>query len=227
MNRITNALLAAIVLVACSSGADTSPNTESTAHGTDGAEADENSDWCVAINELTVAMGGLESMGLDPSDVRAQFELLLPMYESVAVLAPPEIRAAVDVSLDGVRQLDAALAAADYDVATADLSVMAALDEQMADADASIEAYNETVCGIVADGSSGTADEPTLDPAGDSMREQLIAQFIASGLSDVEATCIVDGLDLTDIEALSDEAFVAELLSDCGVDPEALIGSGG
>lgn len=194
----------------------------------------EFADWCTAarsVREATVAMDEIDPT--DPASVEGALTQLRERTEAAAPLAPDEIADDVAVSLDLLRRVDDALAAADYDFVRADLSTIAGDDGASEAADDRIEAFNAEACGIppmadaAADDETASADGPVLDPADGPVRDQTIALLVERGFTEAEAACLFDNIDLNDPDLSTDQEALLALIATCDLDLERLSGLGG
>jgi hypothetical protein len=187
-----------------------------------GFTGDPNSEWCLASRELSALEGDLGADFFSGSEaIESTLSEMLVAFERAADVSPPEIATAAATSLESLRSLDAALAAADYDLLAADLSVLTDLDAEVMAANELIARYNLEVCGIVAS-PTGEVDAGGFDPTAGSIREQAIAVFVELGFTEQEAACIFDNVDFTDPDLFDDSAALAEVLTICGIDFERL-----
>ncbi len=180
---------------------------------------DTNSDWCVSAREIEVVTAEADQALADPETARRFFADVLPDFEALLALAPEQIASEVRVSVEGFRQLEEVLAASDYDILNADLSVLD--DDTITSARDVVDDYNEQVCGIEADSADDSADGG-FDPANGTIRDQLIATFVQLGLTEQQAGCLVDSIDVTDPKTAGDEAAILEAMQACGVTPSQL-----
>lgn len=178
-----------------------------------------DSDWCVSARRIALASSVMDAV--DPTDaeaVEAAVTEMLAEAEAAAPAAPPEIAADVEEALASFREIDAALAAVDYELLRADLSGVA--DDQ--GASERVDAYNVEICGLEPDVDDGTTSGSGFDPTEGPIRDQLIETFVARGLTPEEAACIVDNVDVTDAEQMRDEQVLLEMIETCQIDLERL-----
>lgn len=181
-----------------------------------------DSAWCESARRLSAASSVMDAV--DPTDAEAVEEAVTEMLaeaELAAPDAPPEIAADVEAALASFREIDAALAAVDYDLLRADLSGIA--DDQ--GSSERVDAYNVEICGLEPDVDAGATTGSEFDPRAGPIRDQLIDTFVARGFSPEEAGCIVDNVDVTDAEQMRDEQVVLELITACEIDLERLTGT--
>ncbi len=212
-------------IVATATGTD--QTAESSAGGSEaggsGADVvytgDTNSDWCVAARAIEVVTAKADQALADPKTARRFFADVLPEFEALLALAPEEIASEVRVSVEGFRRLADVLAASDYDILNADLSLLD--DQAIGSARDVVADYNQQVCGIETDSTDDSTDA-AFDPANGTIRDQLIATFVQLGLTEPQAGCLVDSIDFTDPTTADDEAALLEAMQACGVAPSQL-----
>ncbi len=196
------------------------PDSDGTNADTVTFTGDPNSQWCVASRELDGANDLFSDVDFtDAEAVEAAVDQMISTYEDVAPLAPPELVDDVAISLGAIKQLEAALIAADYDLLNADLSALT--DDASRGSDDNIEAYNEQVCGIVSD-DDGTADGGDaggdFDPLDGTIREQAVTTMVGLGFTEAEAGCFIDNVDLTDPNLASDTNTIVAVFELCDID---------
>ena len=215
----------ALALVACSGADDpgAEPVAEPVATTTTAARPEGyDSEWCVSARRLAAASSVTDAV--DPTDPEAVEEAVTEMLaeaEAAAPLAPPEIAADVEAALVSFREIEAALAAVDFDLLRADLSGVA--DDQ--GPSERVDAYNVEVCGLEPAADDETAGASEFDPAAGPIRDQLIATFVDRGFTAEEAGCIIDNIDVTDAQQMGDEQVLVDLIETCGIDLEQLTGT--
>ena len=229
ISSVSLLVLSAVVLAACSGSDDpvADPVAEPEATTTTVPRPDGfDSEWCVSARRIAAASSVMDAVDpTDPAAVEAAVTDMLAEAEAAAPLAPPEIAADVEAALVTFREIDAALAAVEYDLLRADLAGVA--DDQ--GPSERVDAYNVDVCGLepdagaVAGGDAGTGFDPGAGP----IRDQLIDSFVERGFTAEEAGCIVDNVDVTDAEQMRDEQALSELIETCGIDLERLTGTSG
>ena len=197
--------------------------------GATGVGSDPDSDWCVAARAVQTAGDAFDAVDFtDPAAIEAAIDEMMTQYEAALTLAPPEIASALNESFDGLRELRTQLEAVAYDFLDADLSVLDDADGSIDAANAEIGRYNEAVCGIVAGPAGGdTATGEGFDPGAGTIREQAIAELVATGFTEQEAGCIFDRLDFTDPEIANDVSAMAAVFDACGIDLARIAELGG
>jgi hypothetical protein len=193
---------------------------------------DSNSDWCVASRQLDIESDRLDSLDFtDPVAMEAAFTDLIGMYEGAVPLAPPELKDYVSISISELLTLQAVLVAVDYNFVNADLSALDDLGGIVQNANDNIELYNEQVCGTPAGVDSGEtvlgADNGGFDPGAGTIRDQAVAEFVNSGFTEQEASCIFDNLDFTDPAVGDDTNAIVAVFDLCAIDLARLAELGG
>ncbi len=97
-------------------------------------------------------------------------------------------------------------------------------DDQSAAAKANIAAYNEQVCGIAVDDEQD--DSSDFDPQAGTISEQAIAELVAVGFTEAEATCVFNNFDFNDPDAAEPDVIM-DILAMCDIDLERLADLGG
>lgn len=245
-------LLGVAVVVAACSGDDTADPTESSSVPTappDGSSPDTVAtrdpttttvaapaaltEWCARAGEVRDVGDrfiGLDSV--DPDVVHTAVSALNDAVIAAFAVAPAAIVDHVATQREFAERLDEVLAETDYDMLTADLSI---LDDYASDMDAARDAirdYNVEFCGF----SEPAAEEPVDDEPGfdfgeGSLRDQFIAQLVDDGFTQDEAECIYGEIDFSDPASYGDDEAVTEMFVACGLDlariSELLDGGGG
>lgn len=245
MHRIVSFLVLTAALAACA--ADREPVADPVQPTTSAAPPTTTSttlpvdptfaDWCDAAIGVRAATDAMDA--IDPTDADAVEEALAMMIEQTAAaapLAPDEIADDVATSQDLLTRLDEALAAADYDFLSADLSAVAG-DDAAEVANDRVEAFNVEHCGFVpsddgadggdADPTTATDDAPVFDPADGSVRDQTIALLESRGFTAEEAGCLFDNMNLDDPNLANDQEALLALVETCDIDLQRLAGLGG
>ncbi len=190
-------------------------------------------DWCTAAQLIEDRFDNIELLGFtDPEALEAAYTDAYTIINQARAIAPPVIAADVDITIDGVEVLIAALDAADWNFLDVDLGVLDALDVPLETASYNIEKYNFDVCGIgeepsepdIIDDPVGTDDDAPLTGTA---RDQVIQSLVGSGFTSEEAGCILDRIDFTDPEALADPTAFFDVFSDCGISLDRLSQLGG
>lgn len=213
----------------------------------DGGVAGTGSSWCDLMRELDSSdpFEDLDNAALPTAaDLEAAFELTASLLDDVRSAAPSEISSDVNVFADAFEDAISLFGEADYDFLNIDPSDerFLALDSaEVAAANANVEAYNETECGIAADSGSGVDDGPDttiggaddgdddLDIPGEgTIGERFVQQLTDNGFTQTEAECLLDGLapTLSDGEAPAADNLFA-MFEECGIDLARIADIGG
>ena len=227
----------ALVLAACDGGSDSAATTTTDAAPaetttptaaapttvpptTDGT--DEFAEWCAVAVEVDALSDESDAVDYtDPVAVEEYLDELVPALESAASQAPDEIAEAVATSADIAGQLRDALADADYDMLTADLSLIDELDDERDAAQEAIRAFNAEHCGIEFDDESDDGDDDFSFSDG-SLRDQFIGQLVDSGFTLPEAACIFDEMDFSAADSFDDPETLLPIFEACGIDVDRL-----
>lgn len=205
---------------------DSAASTEPSVATDSGAAADPSSDWCVAAQAVEDAGNPLDEVDFtDPQAVEAAVTEIVGLFQAAADLAPPELEDDIALSIQAIKDLEAALREADWDLLEADLSMLEE-DEQSIAAEDNINAYNERVCGIAID-DEGDDESSSFDPQGGTVRDQAIGELIANGFTEAEASCVFDNFDFSDPDASADPAVIMGVFESCSIDLARLAELGG
>ncbi|MEQ8717496.1 MAG: hypothetical protein RIE08_07765 [Acidimicrobiales bacterium] len=198
---------------------------------------DSGSDWCsLAQNVEDESFLGNDTNPFagDASSIEEAFKTTLDFADEAEDRAPDEISDDVETLFDGLRQLDDALSDVDYNFLALDTSALASLeDPAFQEASENIQRYNFEVCGV-GDGveagapgdDGGTAGDDSSDdgfgdlPADGSFGD-VIAQSLQQslGLSEADAQCLVDNLDLDSIDPENlDTSALFGVFAECDID---------
>jgi hypothetical protein len=194
-------------------------------------------DWCTVAADLQAQLdAGDEVDYTDPAAVETFLDELVPALEDAVDLAPDEIADQVRITAEVTSEFRDALAETDFDLLTADLSVIEERGDERDAAGDEVEEFNAEFCGIPVDdesdeeSSDGTGEESDDFSFGEgSLRDQFIGQLVSSGFTLPEAACIFDELDFSDVDALGDPAVLGPVFETCGISAERIeeIGSTG
>jgi hypothetical protein len=227
---------------AASDASDTSSVDENSA-ADDADDADDvdtaddsgGGEWCEMARDLESNSPLDDVDSTDPDAIESAFEEMIDLTEQAADSAPDEIKDDVELVVAETKKLFDELRAVDFD--------FTALDESLLDnpeataAGEAIAEYEQRVCGIETDSFDDT-DVTVADDSGDdtgttgggdddsglddgTTREQVITQLTEVGLTDDQATCIVDNID--DLEEFaqtgaSDPTAFLNLIGTCEID---------
>lgn len=141
MKRVAVLMVAVLVVPACG--------------GSDGGGALSVEGWCDFAQQIEDASDAADAVDeTDPAAFRSATEKLQGLLNEGAEKAPEAILAEVNTNTEIINEAVSALDDADYDVDSISEEQLDALTErsdELGDATAAIEAYNERECGIVAD----------------------------------------------------------------------------
>jgi hypothetical protein len=198
--------------------------------GSDSSGGGTAESWCDFVTESDVVDEIFDSLGADPAETESGLKQVEAFVKRLPNEAPPEIADEAKVVADGAQMLIDAFAAADYNIADADLSFLADsdLETSLEDAGEGMDVYTQANCGRPfgeTDSSSGDADasddadgDSDFDPANGTLRDQLIAQFESIGLTNDESSCIAANLDFADPAVQSgDIAAMLDVFEECGI----------
>jgi hypothetical protein len=183
--------------------------------------------WCGVARQLEATDNFLDSeVVTNPAAVESGITAWIADLIAAQPLAPDEIQAEIQTTIDVVTSMNEAFATVDYQVIDVDFGAIEGLDIEMPAASAAIEAYNLAACGIVSD------DEPAGDPGGfdpnaGTVRDQAIARFVEQGFTPDEADCLVDQIDLTPTDDGGASVAPADAFAACGITAERLLELGG
>jgi hypothetical protein len=192
-----------------------------------GGDGDSNnSEWCQLARGVESESDLLDDVDFtDPEAIEDAFQQVIDSLEDAADSAPEEIEADVELTLDGFNELFDALQAVDFDFLEIDQSF--AENPEVEAASDRIEAYNERECGIERD-SDVTDDTDTDTSTGDgdagsdegTLRDQLLAQFTAMGMTEDQANCLVDNIDFAEVadSGSPDTSALLDLFETCDID---------
>jgi hypothetical protein len=199
------------------------------------------SDWCSLAQEVeeeSFLAGDANPFAGDASSIEDAFKTTLDFADEAEDRAPDEIADDVSTLFDGLRQLDDALSEVDYNFLALDASALSSLeDPAFQEASDNIQRYNFEVCGV-GDGATddspsddGSLDDDSSDDSGlgdlpaDGSIGDAIAQSLQQslGLSESEAQCLVDNLDIESFDAANpDVSQLFGIFSECGIDLASL-----
>lgn len=204
--------------------------------GDDGPmSGDADSEWCRLARDVEaesiLGAGNDDVFTSGPDAIEEALQTTLDFADDAEDLAPDEIADDVETIFDGLRRFDEVLAEADYNflqVDTADLEVLN--DPAFSEAGERIQRYNRDVCGIESDIDLGGDDGTATDDSGDGTTEDtlpdgsigdIVAQTLRDslGLSEEQAQCLVDNLDLDSFDPENpDISQMFGIFEDCDID---------
>lgn len=219
----------------------TAPPTTSTSTSTSTTTAPPpptsvNAAWCGPAADVRDASDRFEETITDPDEVRTVVTELALAVEAAAEVAPDELADEVATTEEILVELDRALAATDYDLLTADLSVFAERADELEAANEVIRAYNTEFCGFDPDRDATDDDDDDVD-AGDgddgddgvdfdfgagSFRDQFIGQLVDNGFTLPEAACLFGEIDFTDPDTYTGDDAVTALFVACDIDVDRI-----
>ena len=191
--------------------------------------------WCDFVTESDVVDEIFDSLGVDPAETESGLKRVEEFVKQLPKEAPPEIAEDATTIADGAQLLIDAFASADFDIADADLSFMSdsELEANLDAAGERIDVYTQNECGRPfgeddaasdSDPSEDGGSDSDFDPAGGTLRDQLIAQFESIGLTNEESSCIAANLDFSDPAVQSgDVAAMLDVFETCGISLDRLV----
>jgi hypothetical protein len=207
--------------------------------GDSGDSGDGGGDWCDLARELDADESVLDDLDFtDPESLEDAFRQVVDTIENAADEAPDEIRDDVNLIADGFNDLVDELERVDFNFLDVDSSVLD--NPELEAASDRIADYNERVCGIETDDLDGVGDledvddlDDTVDsivddvedetggtiPSEGTIRDQMVAQFTAMGMTEEQANCLVDNIDFQELGSEdADPMEFLELFETCDVD---------
>jgi hypothetical protein len=183
-------------------------------------DAAGSGEWCDLARDLESNTLFDEIDVDDPESVESAYRGVVDILDDAADSAPDEIKADVETVLASTEELVEALEDVDFDFTAIDESVLG--DLETVDASDRIEEYGERVCGIAAaEDGDGTNGSDVSDFDDSAVRDQLVGQFETLGMTEDQARCLIDNMDLEDLAASGDQvdpSMFAHLFSTCGID---------
>ena len=184
--------------------------------------------WCGPAARVRAASDRFEAATTDADAVRVAIDELVVAVQEAAEVAPRDIADAVARTEELVLELDRALAAAGYDLLTADLSVVSERAGELEAANEVIRDYNGEFCGFeprpttTEDGDDDDDDDAGSDGfdfGAGSFRDQFIGRLVDDGFTLPEAACLFGEIDFADPGSYTGDAAVVRLFAACGIDP--------
>jgi hypothetical protein len=197
---------------------DASATSDDADSGDDGSDSGTN-EWCVLMDNAETPQQ-LDDLDItDPESVEDAFKSVVDLMEDAAGSAPDEIDEDVQILVDQFKEVYDQLEEVDFNFVDIDQS---ALENPEADA---ASARIDEFCGFDSsddvDIDSGDTDD-TLDLGeigGDTAREQMVSVFTLMGMTDEQANCVVDNIDLEALDAANiDPTQYFDLFEECGFD---------
>lgn len=195
-----------------------------------GSGGGDSSDWCSFAQGVEDDFTELNA--LDPTDTASFQEIYTGIAErldGVADDAPEEIRDDVQTLSRGFNTLIDELEKVDFDIFQLDSAVLDDMDQEMSAAQDNIERYNETECGITPDeggdetDTTDDASDATL-PASGSVNDMIRDQFVAMGMTEEQAECLLENIDVAEFSQTQDVNQMMEAFGTCDIDMTQLGG---
>lgn len=208
---------------ASTSALTTVPSTAPPSTASAPAPTDAPVTWCDAAREVEEASDAVDTVDFaDPIALERAMSDLVELTESALDVAPADLVADVRTTLDGMIAFRDELAAVDYEFLEADLAVLADPDGTLEAAGDRIEQYNFAECGIALDEPDESDEDPTFDPDAGTLRDQIIATLVATGLTVEEAECLFAEIDFADRSQTEDRELIAAAFEACGIDADEI-----
>ena len=172
----------------------------------------------------------------DPEALEGAYQSMIDLVEDAAESAPEEVKADIELTVERSKVIFGALSDADFNILDVDQAVFE--DPEAEAASERIEAYNEQ-CGIadddVTDDGDATDDTGADSDDGDTLtgegtiRDELLRQFTAMGMSEDQANCLVDNLDMEEVAAsgADNPSMFLDLFETCDINLAELTPPGG
>jgi len=204
--------------------ADTADAGDDGDDGDNGGDSETN-EWCTQMNEAEPEFDDVDIT--DPESVENAFGEVVDVLEEMADSAPDEIEDDVKILSDQFKAFFDQLEDADFDITQIDQTE---LDNP--EADAASERIDE-FCGLDPDageidtGTATTDDAAVTDDTGDAVvsgegtvQDELMRQFTAMGMTEDQADCMVENLDMDEVVAngASDPSMFLDLFETCDID---------
>ncbi len=227
-------------VAAASDASDTSSVDENS--GADDADAADDSgggEWCEIARDLESNSPLDDVDSTDPDAIENAFDEMIDLSEEAADSAPDEIKDDVELVIEETKKLVEQLRDVDFDFTALDESLLE--NPEATAAGERIAEYEERVCGIETDAFDDTdisvADD-SGDDTGDTLdvgeigdtgeisgtdeeiaREQMLSVFTLMGMTEEQANCVIDNIDLDQLDAANvDPTEYFDLFGDCGFD---------
>ena len=238
-------MVAALALVGASCGGDDDATDDAGAADTSSEDADSgdnddagnddagNDEWCDLVESAEFDTPQLDDLDInDPESVENAFQEVVDLMEEAADRAPDEIEDDVELLVDQAKTFFEALKDADFNFLDVD---QAALENT--EADAASDRIDE-FCGFDSDDATSDTGDGATDDTGDTggdlsgegtVRDELLRQFTAMGMSEDQANCLVDNLDMDEVVAngANDPSMFLDLFETCDINLAELQPPGG
>jgi hypothetical protein len=198
-----------------------------------GDAADGDSEWCAVAQEVEDQDELLSDVDFtDPEAMRGAFDDATELMDDAVDVAPDEIADDVEATSEAFAEYRELLADADFDIMDVDTAEFENIGADIEAATDRITDYNERVCGIASEDTTETSDatdttdaasEMTL-PEGGTLNDTLVQQFTAMGMTEEQAQCLVDTIDMQEFAESQDTTMLIEAFEECGIDPTTLGG---
>ena len=216
------------------SGSDDGGSDETASEDSGGGDTLSADEWCNFNDEV-------ENLNLfgDDADFTSMEDSIgafLEIVDEVEDIAPEEIKDDIAVMGEFMADFDEALSEVDYDFFSLTESQLAALDDPaVEEASENISQYAVDNCDVPA-GDTDPSDEPQveeppeedagddpvdeLDPTSDdTLREVLVSSFMQSGMTEEQANCFLDKVDLEELASGTfDPLEFLDYYDQCGID---------
>ena len=189
-------------------------------------------EWCDVARDVEAQFDEFDDIDFtDPESIEDAFQQMIDGVEDAADSAPDEIEDDLRLTVDGFEELFEALQDVDFEFLELDQSVLE--NPELEAASDRIEAYNERECGIVSesdvtdetDVTDGTVDSESdsgdADNSGEgTVRDEMVRQFTALGMTEDQANCLVDNIDMEEVAATGadDPSMFFDLFETCDID---------
>jgi hypothetical protein len=201
----------------------------------DAGGSSSGSDWCDMATQVE-AQDNLfnEADFTDPDAVENAFTGARDLMEDAEDKAPDEIKEDVETVSNAFGTLVDELEQVDWNFMELDSAVLDDMGTEVQDASDRIAAYSEEECGIPADG--GDSTDPTVSDEGDtddseatlpesgSINDMLVQQFTEMGMTEEQAQCLLDNIDINEFSQSQDTSMLMDAFSECDIDPTQLGG---
>jgi len=200
--------------------------------GDDGSDSGTN-EWCTLMESADTPE--LDSLDItDPDSVENAFQEVVNLMDDAADSAPDEIEDDVQILVDQFKSFFDELEDADFNFSELD---QAALENPEADAaSARIDEFcgfddtDDTDTATTDDSDTATTEDAADVPSGDGAVEaELMRQFTAMGMSEDQAGCMVENLDMDEVVAngATDPMMFLDLFETCDINMAELQPPGG
>ncbi len=206
--------------------------------GDGGDSGGNDSEWCDLARSVEAEDDLLEGVDFtDPEALENAYQSMIDLVEDAADSAPEEVKADIELTVERSKVIFDALKDADFNILDVDQAVFE--DPEAEAASERIEAYNERECGIadddVTDDGDATDDTGADSDDGDTLtgegtiRDELLRQFTAMGMSEDQANCLVDNLDMEEVAAsgADNPSMFLDLFETCDINLAELTPPGG